>query len=256
MTSFAASWWLGWSSEGRRPAIVGHRGVRIPGAPPENTMGAFEEAARQGVDAIELDVRLCASGEIVVAHDPTLARVTSHEDVRAFADLPYHELRGVTIGDGERVPLLTEVLAFARERRLPVNVEVKYDVPDRPALVAAVARLLRGWDPAHPILVSSFNPVMVAAFAPLAPRVPRALIVHRTKWAPIAAQIPRALGMIAVHLERVLASPERVRALRAEGLAVNVWTVNSAREALDLQAIGVTGIITDTPAEIRAALVV
>jgi glycerophosphoryl diester phosphodiesterase len=135
-----------------------------------------------------------------------------------------------------------------------VNVEIKYDVPDRPALVAAAARLLRSWDPAHPILVSSFNPAMVAAFAPLAPRVPRALIVHRSRWTELALTLPRRLGMIAIHIERVLASPALVRALRAQGLLVSVWTVNDPREARDLVSIGATGIISDVPGAILSAL--
>jgi glycerophosphoryl diester phosphodiesterase len=253
VSAYAAAWWRRFGAEAAsRPAVVGHRGVR--GAAPENTMAAFEMAARAGVDAIELDVRLCRSGEVVVAHDPALDRVTSGADARLIADLSYGELRRVDVGGGERAPLLAEVLAFARARRLPVNVEIKYDVPDRPALVAAAARLLRTWDPAHPVLVSSFNPAMVAAFAPLAKGVPRALIVHRSRWTEVAFTLPRRLGMIAVHIERVLASPERVRALRAQGLLVSVWTVNDPREARDLAAIGATGIITDVPETILPAL--
>jgi glycerophosphoryl diester phosphodiesterase len=34
---------------------------------------------------------------------------------------------------------------------------------------------------------------------------------------------------------------------------VNVWTVNDVREAKDLAALGVDGIITDVPGEMRAA---
>ena len=60
---------------------MGHRGVR--GAAPENTMAAFEEASRQGADAIELDVLVCRSGEAVVIHDPTLTRLTGGADTRA-----------------------------------------------------------------------------------------------------------------------------------------------------------------------------
>ena len=33
------------------------------------------EAIRQGADGVELDVMLCGSGEVVVVHDDTLARV-------------------------------------------------------------------------------------------------------------------------------------------------------------------------------------
>lgn len=253
MRSFAAAWWLGWGDEGRgRPALIGHRGVR--GAAPENTMAAFEEAVRQGVDGVELDVRLCRTGEIVVAHDPGLERVSGGADDRLVADLSFAELRRVDVGGGERAPLLSEVLSFARERRLAVNVEVKYDVPDKPALVMAVARLLRGWDPAHPVLVSSFHPAMIAGFRPLLPKLPTALIVHRSTWTEAALGIASALGVDAVHLERVLASPRRVRGLRAAGYLVNVWTVNSASEALDLRAIGVTGLTSDVPGELRDVL--
>ena len=48
------------------PIGVGHRGGRGEGWPAENTMGAFAQAFAQGARAIELDVRTCAGGEIVV----------------------------------------------------------------------------------------------------------------------------------------------------------------------------------------------
>ena len=44
--------------------IIAHRGAS--GSAPENTLAAFELAASQGADAIELDVRLTADGVPVV----------------------------------------------------------------------------------------------------------------------------------------------------------------------------------------------
>lgn len=52
MTPYAVSFFR--RAPGERPLVMGHRGVRGPA--PENTMAAFEEAHRQGADAIELDV--------------------------------------------------------------------------------------------------------------------------------------------------------------------------------------------------------
>lgn len=250
MTPFAASFFR--RAEGRRPLVLGHRGVRGPA--PENTMAAFEEAHRQGADAIELDVLVCRSGEAVVIHDPTLERVTGGADTRAVADLSYADLRRVDVGSGERVPLLSEALAFARERRLGVNVEIKREAPDRIAVVTAAARLLRSWDPSHPRVVSSFDPFMLAAFGPLAPRVPRALLVHRTWWRGFALALPLPLGVEAVHIERVIASPALVQRLKGLGLTVSVWTVNEAREARDLAALGVDSLISDVPGEVLAAV--
>jgi len=239
--------------DGGRPRVIGHRGVRRDGIV-ENTLAAFAVAADEGAEALELDVRTCASGELVVAHDPTLARITDDADERAVADLSLLDLSRVTLPGGARIPALAEALAFARERRLPVNVEMKRDAPSRTAVVRAVARLLSRWDPAHPVLVSSFDPAMLSGLALLAPGIPRAVLVHRTPWHGLHAATSIPIGAAAVHLDRVLTRPDLVRSLLARGLVVNVWTVNDPAEARDLAALGVDGIITDAPGEMRAAL--
>ena len=53
--------------------LLAHRGASADA--PENTLTAFAEAARQGADGVELDVMLCASGELVVCHDEKLDRL-------------------------------------------------------------------------------------------------------------------------------------------------------------------------------------
>lgn len=246
-----------------RPRIIGHRGVRsVPGArgghdaavPPENTLPAFEQALREGAEGVELDVRACATGELVVAHDATLDHITAGADTRAVSDLSWSELARAPLASGAHLARLADVLAFARERGLPVNVELKRDVPSRTAIVKATASLLRAWDPAHPILVSSFDPAMLAGFALLAPRVPRAMLVHHEQWRRTALLASRPLLVHAVHLERTLATPARVAHLHALGRSVNVWTVNDVDEARRLATAGVDAIITDVPALLLAAL--
>lgn len=238
-------------ADGRPPLVYGHRGVR--GARPENTLAAFELAAEEGADGVELDVRVDRDGELVVLHDPTFERVTGGADTRAAAELPYEEIRRIDVGSGERAPRLAEVLALAQARSLRVNVEMKHDVPDRGAVVRATARKLGAFDPRVPVIVSSFDPRMVAAIGAIAPRIPRALLVHRTRWSRAALELARALGQ-AVHVERILTQASTVRRLLQSGLVVNVWTVNDTREAQDLAALGVDGIITDVPGRVREAL--
>jgi glycerophosphoryl diester phosphodiesterase len=43
---------------------------------PENTLASFQLALAQGAEAIELDAKLSADGEVVVIHDPTVDRTT------------------------------------------------------------------------------------------------------------------------------------------------------------------------------------
>jgi glycerophosphoryl diester phosphodiesterase len=236
-----------------RPLVIGHRGVRRPGVV-ENTLLAFTAAADEGAEAIELDVRTCATGDLVVLHDPTLERVSAGAFPDAVADLSLAELSRIPLPGGARIPTLTEVLHFARDRRLSVNIELKRDVPSRSAVLRAAARILHRWDPAHPVLVSSFDPAMLAAFAALAPHVPRAVLVHRTRWHRLHAGAALPVGAVAVHLVRTLTQPPLLAWLKARKLTVNVWTVNDPAEARDLAALGVGALISDVPGEVRAAL--
>ena len=249
-----------------RPCVIGHRGVRADAAagalrppdagaePQENTLASIEAAAEQGADGVELDVRVCGSGELVVLHDPTLERVSGGADRRPVAIVPYPELRRLDVGGGARIPRLADVLALARARRLGLNVEMKHDAPNRTGIVAATARLLRAVDPRQPLLVSSFDPGMLAGFGAALAGVPRALLVSPDRWYPKLAYLAWPLGVFALHPHRTLTQPSAIAAWKRAGLLVNVWTVNSPSEAQDLAALGVDGIITDAPAGIRDAL--
>jgi glycerophosphoryl diester phosphodiesterase len=237
---------------GEPPVLHGHRGVR--GRCPENTMAAFERAVAEGADALELDVRPCRSGEIVVCHDPTLERVTEGRDTRAVADLDARALRGVDVGSGERVPLLADVLALARERGIALNIEMKRDVPSRTRAALGLGTMLRRAGRDHALVVSSFDPPMLALLRIYAPLVPLALLVHRGGRDEHVVHLARRPFIHAVHLESVLASREQVASLKRRGLVVAVWTVNDANEARKLSALGVDALITDEPARIRAAL--
>ncbi|HEY8086303.1 MAG TPA: glycerophosphodiester phosphodiesterase [Polyangiaceae bacterium] len=210
-----------WFSAGT--LVVGHRGGRGEGWPPENTLPAFEQAVAQGAGAIELDVRTCGTGEIVVHHDPTGA---TRAQLRA---------RGV--------PGLDDVLDWARSAGVAVNVELKHDVPSRRLLVDRVGRLLRRTE--VDVLLSSFDPVLLAAAAVVAPRFRRALLTSRDQ----RRRVPRALARLpyvhAIHIERTETAPAVVAGHLGRGLRVGVWTVNDPREARDLEALGVETIISD-----------
>ena len=54
--------------------VWAHRGAS--GYAPENTLEAFELAAKQKADGVELDVQLSKDGELVVIHDEIIDRVT------------------------------------------------------------------------------------------------------------------------------------------------------------------------------------
>ncbi len=239
----------GFFQRARSGALVGHRGGRGPEWPAENTLAAFARAIELGAEAVELDVRTCRGGEVVVMHDADLARMTDGSDRRLVAGLTLGELARAGLGaTKERVPTLDDVLAWARSARVAVNVEAKHDVADRLVLARAVARVLDR-HPGVEVLLSSFDPALLAMLAGATPRTPRAWLTHERQgrwgmaWTLAATRAP----LHAVHLERTLANPTAIHALHAAGKRVGVWTVNDASEARDLAALGVDWIVTDDP---------
>ena len=222
--------------------LVGHRGVR--GECPENTVAAIELAESQGAHAVEIDVRPCASGELVVAHDPTLNRVTHGNDRRAIADLSLAELTGLDLGHQAHIPTLHDIVDLCAALGLGLNVELKRDVPNRYHAAEASACALRARRDL-PLVASSFDPLMLAAFRHFAPRVPTALLLHPDH--PNVQLSAALLGVVAVHLAHTLAGASAIARWHRRNLLVWVWTVNDPLEASRLIDNGVDGIISDTP---------
>ncbi|GAC1351983.1 MAG: glycerophosphodiester phosphodiesterase [Polyangiales bacterium] len=244
---------------GAPPLIYAHRGARA--VTPENTMLAFERGVADGADGVELDVRTTRDGEVVVVHDVDLQRVTEGRDARAVADLTTRELTAIELPCNSRVPRLADVLDWADQstmgRGILVNVELKHDTSDKALLARRVVRLLRGRArAASSVMLSSFDPELLARCAAIHPTVPRAFLFHEKQWfarTPCANWIASAVRAVALHPQRSLCTPARVNALHAAGWLVNVWTVNDPTEARALSTMGVDGIITDDPKSTFAA---
>ncbi len=219
--------------------------------PPENTVEAFARALAEGADGVELDVRLTRDDQVVVLHDPTLARVAG--DRRGVHEIDARELPALRAETGTaRIPTLAEALETCRGRI--VNVELKADVPDRRRLARAAVRAVRT-GPRCTIVWSSFHPALVLAAGVLDPRSERAILVGgRTR--PLGTALPLAMRRMvsAAHLEDRIATAPRLARLARAGLRLVAWTVNDAARARALVREGVSWIITDRPGEILAAL--
>jgi len=224
-----------------KPAIWGHRGTRGEGKPSENTLTAMRMALTQGAAGIELDVRLCRSGEVVVLHDVDLKRMAG-VSLRA-QDASLEELQAHDLGRGERVPTLLDAISLVLgvpEARL--NIELKADVPDKRALVEAVARCVetQAAKARARTLISSFSAAICTAMRRRLPEIDIAFLYDREEH---AAALP--VGVTVVHPHQALLDAAYIAALHARNLVVNTWTVNDPARARFLAGAGVDGIITD-----------
>jgi glycerophosphoryl diester phosphodiesterase len=246
-------WIAGGPGLARRPLIVGHRGASAHAL--ENTLPAFERAARDGADGVELDVLCCATGEVVVFHDDDLTRLAGRPG--RVATLSWGALRTIELSGGNRIPLLGEAFE-ACGASLLVNVELKSDGPLDPGmarLIEGVSRAVSSSRVEARVLVSSFDPLAVARWQRARPDVPCGLLFEAGGWAALG----RALALpflhpAAAHPEAGLCSAELIGRLHQAGYRVHTWTVDDPDRLRSIVATGVDGIISNDPAAARRVL--
>lgn len=108
--------------------ITAHRGASA--LYPENTMAAFRGALELGADWVELDVQQTSDGKFVVLHDSNTKRTTGVAG--NVWNMTYEQVSQLDAGSffsrefaGEPIPLLSEVVEFARDTGLRLNIELK-----------------------------------------------------------------------------------------------------------------------------------
>jgi glycerophosphoryl diester phosphodiesterase len=234
----------------RRPVIFAHRGDSAHA--PENTLAAFRLAAAEGADAIELDAKLSADGQVIVFHDERLERTT--DGAGRVRDKPAVELRSLDAGRhfsesfrGEKIPLLSEVLQQLGNRLL-INVELRNYWTPRDDLVEAVCDLVKQHALESSIMFSSFLASNLRLAKRILPAVPCGLVAMRG-WPGLWA---RSFGFSfgdceALHPNLADTTAQQVRRVHRLKRRVHVWTVNAREQVQRLIEWGVDGIITDNP---------
>jgi glycerophosphoryl diester phosphodiesterase len=216
---------------------------------PENTLAAFDRGLAAGADGLELDVRLSADGEVVVMHDATVDRTTDHRGaVRAY---PADALaRFNVLGSGEGVPRLRAVLE--RYRDAAIIIEMKDGGAELAHRVVDLVRDARAIDR---VALGSFHATALKAVRRYEPRIPTGSARNETRLALYASYLGIAPFWAAyktfqvperTHGQRVV-SERFVRMAHAAGLAVQVWTVDTAAEISRLLGWGVDAVISDRP---------
>jgi glycerophosphoryl diester phosphodiesterase len=224
------------------PLVIGHRGAM--GSSPENTLLSFERAADLGADWIELDVHLSRDGRLVVIHDQSLERTTS--GTGRVADHTLKEVQRLDAGQGQPIPSLDEVLDWARERGVGVDIEVK-QAPAR-GVVEAIQR--RGLT--DHVLVSSFDHPLVREIKALDPRLSVGLLYAHRAINPV--RLAREANANVLLPEWPYVVGEDVAAIHAAGLGVWTWATSDPAVLTALIDVGVDAIASDHPDVVRKIL--
>jgi glycerophosphoryl diester phosphodiesterase len=216
--------------------VIAHRGASA--AAPENTLEAFRLARELGADWVELDARRTADGAVIVHHDAHLA------DGRAIVEL-----------DRAALPASVCDLADALDacEGMSINIEIKNwpadpDFDETERVAEQVVELVRDRGLHDRVLISCFHYPTIERVRALDPAIPTAflhLLIDRS-WADLANEVAAA-GHAALHPWDGLVDAELVAAAKAQGLEVNVWTVDDPERMAQLIDLGVDGLCTNVP---------
>ena len=230
--------------------VIAHRGASFYA--PENTMASFELAAKQGAQAIELDVKLTRDGHIVAMHDRTVDRTTNGSGL--VNSLTLAEIQRLDAGSWKDdrfrhipVPTLREILTGLADRLL-FNIELTNYASPTDKLPQATIRLIRELNLEKRILISSFNPAALMRTYRLAPGIPIGLLVHSGQPGILRWLLAGIIRHQAWHPSDGLVTSEHiVKRVHQTGRSINVWTVNQRSRMQALLDWGVDGIMTDDP---------
>jgi glycerophosphoryl diester phosphodiesterase len=230
-------------SEVARLRRVGHKGADL--IAPGNTFASFDAAVGAGVDMIEFDVLREEHGDgLILAHDwaDAARRESPHTLEEALAYLASDAFAGVELNvdlklPGQELRVLEAVRSFGLLDRALISTQHEESL----ALLRAAEPTARlGW---------SVPKLGRDPFRSRATRLPAlvALQVFRAVLPERAARAIRSRRCDALMVHWRLVTPRLVRRVQAAGGELYVWTVDDLARLRWLEALGVTGVITNDP---------
>lgn len=258
--------------------IAAHRGFRAHH--PENTLSAFKASVGR-CHFIELDIQMSKDFVPVVFHDPTLERTSNAEEMQQHFGLqslnvnewPLSQLKALDIGSWfihtdpfktiekkemspveltkempQRMMTLEEVLCHPSLRKIPINIEIKdhRGKKQNNQVTESVMHVVEKTKSNPRVLISSFNHDYLVIAKDCAPTISTAALQHRSHPKNLVEYL-KSLGVAAYHPADDITDSSLIKKLRAAGLGVNVYTVNSTKRQQELFAMGATAVFTDFP---------
>ncbi len=229
---------------------ISHRGESYDA--PENTMKSFRLAWERGTDGIELDIRMTADGHLVCIHDKDTGRVGNKK--LFVADETYEILSQVDVGDGEKIPLLEQVLAESPKGRI-IYIEIK----DGLEIISPLAELVKTFPAIHQDLrIIDFKSENLKACKKLLPDIKIYLLSgievdeKSRKLFPSASELLARIAESGVDGLDLFACEKIDKRFLAElDTEVAVWTIDEPNLADKFVSLGIDAITSNRAAYLQ-----
>ena len=265
-----------WMVGDERPLIIAHRGGSI--IFPENTMAAFEGAAKLGVDVIEMDFQLTSDDKLVTMHDDSVDRTTNGTGLVREMDLEqiqnldastnFLDINGDNPWNDTHLPPLTIEQVLDRFLNSPhrLSFEIKNEGVEGEIAAEVMYEAIRIRQMEKRVEIGSFHIESLYAM--------RNLSNGSIATSGAESEIQKCILLPMLQLDRWWLDPGPASVLQipmewdginlaTKGIvdrahqhsqAVQFWTINE-RESMDhLIEIGADGIMTDDPILLREAV--
>jgi glycerophosphoryl diester phosphodiesterase len=221
---------------------VGHKGADL--IAPGNTHASFDAALAAGVDMIEFDVLPSRTdGSLLLAHDYVdAAERTPHMLEEGLEYLASEAFAGIEIDVDLKLPgYELRVVDALRRKGLLGRALISSQYTSSLRLIRATEPAVRlGWS-VPKLKRDPFRSRLSTAGALVAAQAIRAALPYR------AARAIRGRQCDAVMAHWRLVTPRLVRLIGDAGGELYVWTVDELPRMRALEALGVTGVITNDP---------
>ena len=222
--------------------VTAHRGASS--SYPENTMSAFRGAKEQDADWIELDVQQTKDQKIVVLHDTNLKRTTGVN--KNTWEMTYDEIRKLDAGiffskefKSEKIPSLEEVIDYAKENGIRLNIELK-PTGKEVDFEKSVVDIIREKDFLN-------NCVVTSQVYDVLKKVKQYDIDVETIYVMTLAygNITNLNYADGYSIEATSINPSLVELIHNKGKEVYAWTINTEESINSMIEMNVDNIITD-----------
>ncbi|MFY0672080.1 MAG: glycerophosphodiester phosphodiesterase [Bacteroidia bacterium] len=251
-------------SENVAPLIIAHGGSKA--LFPENTMLAFDESVKIGVDALEMDVCLTKDEILVTHHDKTIDRMSDGEGAvynYTFADLlnfnfgyDFVDLKGDKPYKNSKVEIAKLESVIEKYSNYPLIIEIK----DEDELGKKAADLLTALIDKYGIksttIIASFHDNIIdyiidkdnGFLVSTAESEARRMVITTKsgmtlfyKPSAMALQLPMESAGLNLTRKRIIKHAHK------RNMAVHYWTINNKEDMKLLIENGADGLITDRP---------
>lgn len=237
--------------------VISHRGANRRA--PQNTIPAFENSIKIGVDGFETDIHLTKDGVPVVCHNYTIDETsTGKGEIR---NMTLEELRTYDFGSyfhekyaGTKLPTLEEFLELCETADIEImNIEIKPPLDGNMEIVKKTIDAVKSHELFDRLLISSFDANVLVECKKVDPECKTGLLYcpkqkeFYTKLLFGYVKVAKEIKADYFHPHFSSVNKRFVRRLHENGVKVNVWTVNDEKVAKYLLKCGVDGLITDVP---------